>query len=107
MKTLQTKKMIKNPTWEVDFYSYPDGRIYISKGTDGKFYRSVDDGTGNGFFTSGNPEIIADSIKELAEYCLTNNYDPNEGVAWSTAHDLLDDEEFEELCDLVGVEVKE
>jgi len=78
-------------TVNVGFYNYPNGTIYIVRKGD-EFYNISDDGTGNGFLNSGNPNFVAGNVKEALEYALNNDYDISS---------LLSEEEMELENDLV------
>jgi len=75
MLTKKAKLMMqKYPHIWVDTYSGSNGNIYIvRKGN--SFFVIYDDGTGNGYYCKGQPELLADNVKEAIKICLENNWD--------------------------------
>lgn len=70
-----------------DWFCYPNGSRYIIKYR-GKYFKVVDDGTGNGFYNCGDPIPISE---DQAKKILSNYYN-----AWEKAMKLWGWETLEE-----------
>lgn len=90
MLTTKAKMFIENnPNVFLGCYDYPNGAKYLVRKGD-EIYLIRDDGTGNQFFCSPEPELVASSLNEIADL-IENNDESYKDCMYS----LLEDEEIE------------
>jgi len=90
MLTTKAEMFIENnPHVRTGCYDYPNGSIYlVRKGDD--IYKIRDDGTGNQFFCSPEPELVASCLNDIADMVESNDESYKSDV-----FSLLQEEEIE------------